>query len=285
MTSVEGAKDLTSVDARPLDAELDGYAWIPRMLDKARATLAGTNGSYMFGCPVDHTCMARLGVDPELVLEFAGRYAEDRDVLEALQRHGIPSAREAWFDAPAVEDELQELGLYVRVRRREHLPATGGGAVFEGADHGASVSVALVTLEPGTGEPVHSHPTEEALVAVAGQATVFLGRHQARIVRAGELARVPADVAHRIENRSDAPFECVLAYGSATIETVAAPPNDNSARRFTTPVDPGSSTPRGTCQPRVAVEDRWSVRPPDPRRSRTYAPDPVVPRPSSDHTM
>jgi hypothetical protein len=29
------------------------------MLDKARATLAGTAGSYLFGCPVDHICIAR----------------------------------------------------------------------------------------------------------------------------------------------------------------------------------------------------------------------------------
>jgi quercetin dioxygenase-like cupin family protein len=220
--TVAGAKDLSSVEPHPLDAELDGYAWIPRMLDKARATLAGTNGSYMFGCPVDHTCMARLGVSPALVLELAGRHVEDRDVLEALQRHGIPSAREAWFDAPAVEDELQDLDLYVRVRSREQLPAIDGAAFFAGADHGASVSVALVTLPCGRGQPVHSHPTEEALVAVGGEAIVFLGRHQARIVRAGELARVPAGAEHRIENQGAAPFECVLAYGSATIETVAA---------------------------------------------------------------
>ena len=55
---------------RGLDAELEGYAWIPRMLDKARATLAGTAGPYLFGCPVDHTCMARLGIAPELVLDL-----------------------------------------------------------------------------------------------------------------------------------------------------------------------------------------------------------------------
>src|SRR5579863_6095244 len=136
------------------------------MLDKARATLAGTNGSYMFGCPVDHTCMARLGVSPELVLELAGRHAEDREVLEALRRHGIPSAREAWFDGPAVEDELQDLDLYVRVRRREQLPTIDGAGVFAGADHGATASVSVVTLQPGTGQPVHSHPTEEILVAI-----------------------------------------------------------------------------------------------------------------------
>lgn len=222
MTSVAGAKDLTLVEPAPLDCQLDGYAWIPRMLDKARATLAGTQGSYMFGCPVDHTCMARLNVSPELILELAGRYPEDRDVLEALRRHGIPSGPDAWFDGPAVEDELQDLDLYVRVRRREQLPAVDSGAVFEGSDQGASVSVALLTLQPGEGQPAHSHPTEEVLVATEGRATVFLGRHQARIVRAGELARVPAGAEHRIENRTSAAFECVLVYGSATIETVPA---------------------------------------------------------------
>lgn len=220
MVTVAGAKNLEMVEPRPLDCELEGYAWIPRMLDKARATLAGTNGSYMFGCPVDHTCMARLGVSPELILELAGRYAQDDEVLDALRRHGIPSAQEAWFDAPAVEEELQHLDLYVRVRRREQLPVSNGSAVFAGADQGAPVSVAFLTLPPGGEQAVHSHPTVEVLVAVSGRATVFLGRHQARGVRAGELARLPAGAPHRIENCSPEPFECVLVHGSSTIDTI-----------------------------------------------------------------
>ena len=218
MTAIAGAKDLRVVEPHPLDCELDGYAWIPRMLDKARATLAGTNGSYLFGCPVDHTCMARLGVTPELVLELAGHYAEDREALEALRRHGIPSARDAWFDAPAVEDELQNLGLYVRVRNREQLPVADGTSLFVGADHGASTTVALLTLAAGNGQPLHSHPSEEVLVAISGSATVFLGRHQARIMRAGEIGRVPAGAAHRIENPGAASFEGVLVYGTGTLE-------------------------------------------------------------------
>lgn len=230
MAAVAGAKNLRLVEPEPLDCELDGYAWIPRMLDKARATLADTNGSYMFGCPVDHTCMARLGVGPELILELAGRYARDRDVLDALRRHGIPSADEAWFDGPAVEAELQDLDLYVRVRSPERLPTVDGAAVFSGADNGASASVAMLTLSPASGQPIHSHPTEEVLVAISGQATIFLGRHQARTVRAGEIARLPAGAEHRIENAGSAPFECVLVYGTPTIETGSAPVTPRSAR-------------------------------------------------------
>src|SRR5215212_9954797 len=115
------APDLTVDEPRPFGLELEGYAHLPRMLDKARATLAGTAGGYQFGCPVDHTCMARLGVAPDVVLDLAGRHADDAAVLAALRDHGIPPARDAWFDAGAVEDELQD-GAYLRVRGRAELP-------------------------------------------------------------------------------------------------------------------------------------------------------------------
>jgi hypothetical protein len=98
------------------------------MLDKARATLAGTAGRYLFGCPLDHTCMARLGIASELVLDLAARHANDRAVLDARRAHGSPSAAEAWFDGQAVEDELQETGNYLRVRGRDALPRPSAAA-------------------------------------------------------------------------------------------------------------------------------------------------------------
>ena len=149
MTGLAVAKDLTTEAPRGFEAELDGYAWLPRMLDKARANLAGTAGSYLFGCPVDHTCMARLGIAPELVLDLAARHPDDHAVLDALRAHGIPLAAEAWFDGQAVEDELQETGNYLRVRAREALPEAEGGRVFAGAEHGAALSVVLVDAAPG----------------------------------------------------------------------------------------------------------------------------------------
>src|SRR3954470_24691808 len=94
---VRAARDLTAEEPRAFGLELEGYAHLPRMLDKARATLAGSAGSYQFGCPVDHTWLARLGIAPELVLDLAWRHASDTEVLQALRDHGIPSAREAWF--------------------------------------------------------------------------------------------------------------------------------------------------------------------------------------------
>jgi mannose-6-phosphate isomerase-like protein (cupin superfamily) len=206
---VQAAKDLTREEPRPFGLELEGYAHLPRMLDKARATLAGTAGRYEFGCPVDHTCMARLGVTPELVLDLAARHADDHRVLDALLDHGIPSAREAWFDACAVEDELQEEGVYLRVRRREQLPEHADGRLFAGADHGAEVDVVLVEAAPGQGDRGARTDAAQVWVIQEGQATLFLGAQQARLVRPGEVVRIPAGIAWRFENAGAGPLRAV----------------------------------------------------------------------------
>src|SRR3954471_17051791 len=87
--------------------ELDGYAYLPRMFDKARAKLAGDSDAPAFGCPLDHSCMARLRVYPEDVLELVTTHGDDdRAILDGLQQHGIPSAEETWFDARSTEHEL-----------------------------------------------------------------------------------------------------------------------------------------------------------------------------------
>ena len=222
MSGLASAKDLTAQAPRGLDAELEGYAWLPRMLDKARATLAGTAGSYPFGCPVDHTCMARLGIAPELVLDLAARHSDDRAVLDALRAHGIPPAAEAWFDGQAVEDALQQTGNYLRVRPREALPEADGGRVFAGAEHGAAVSVVLIDAAPGEQQAPHVHPVEEVAVVHDGAATFFLGAQQARIVRAGQVVRVPAGVPHRWVATGDSRLRAVTVHGAAQIVTSPA---------------------------------------------------------------
>jgi quercetin dioxygenase-like cupin family protein len=191
------AKDLTVEEPAPFDSVLEGYAYIPRMLDKARATIAGTNGNYLFGCPVDHTCMARLNISPELVRELAGAHDDDHEVLAALRILGIPSAEEAWFDAVAVEDELQGPGFYLKVR--------------EGRIEGTRLTMQLIEAAPGDVEGQHEHPSEELVAVVEGAATYYLGEMQARIVRAGQIVRIPPTIPHRYENRTGAAFRAVSA--------------------------------------------------------------------------
>ena len=92
---------------RPLEATLEGYAWLPRLIDKARAAKAGTLGDMVHPCPVDRRCMTLLGIDVTTLHRIVDREPTDAGVLAALRRHGIPPARDAWFDAPAFEAELQ----------------------------------------------------------------------------------------------------------------------------------------------------------------------------------
>ncbi|MEA2383409.1 MAG: Mannose-6-phosphate isomerase [Solirubrobacteraceae bacterium] len=157
--------------------------------------------------------MARLGVGPELVLDLAARHADDADVLEGLRDHGIPPAGEAWFDARAVEDELQDAGTYLRVRRHMDLPEHPDGRMFAGADRGADVDVLLAELLPGRRGGGGPETAAQVWVVQEGEGTFFLGERQARIVRAGEVVRISAGLPWRVENR-----------GARTLRAVAVGP-------------------------------------------------------------
>ena len=173
--------------------ELEGYAYLPRMFDKARARLSGDTDAPSFGCPLDHSCMARLRVYPENVLELvSGNGDDDRAILGGLREHGIPPATEAWFDACATEDELLT-GVYLEVRPRELLHE----------------------LRPQPGQRVVS--VEE------GEALFFLGAHQMRIVRSGEVVRLPPELPHRIESIGEAPLRLDWLTGDPDTQPIVPP--------------------------------------------------------------
>jgi mannose-6-phosphate isomerase-like protein (cupin superfamily) len=118
-------------------------------------------------------------VYPDDVLELVRVHGDDdRAILAGLQRHGIPSSDETWFDARATEDELLR-GVYLKVRPRE--------SVHE--------------LKPRAGH--------EVLVVEEGEAKVTLGERQMRIVRSGEVVRIPPELPHSIESVGDAPLRVV----------------------------------------------------------------------------
>ena len=57
--------DLTQFPPRSPRVRLGGYAILPRMLDKGRATLAGKNGEYHYACPLDQRFLEFAGIDAE----------------------------------------------------------------------------------------------------------------------------------------------------------------------------------------------------------------------------
>jgi len=59
------APDLTQRPPRSPRQRLGGYAILPRMLDKGRATIAGKQGEYHFNCPLDQRFLEFAGIDAE----------------------------------------------------------------------------------------------------------------------------------------------------------------------------------------------------------------------------
>jgi hypothetical protein len=77
--------DLTKFPPRSPRVRLGGYAILPRMLDKGRATLAGKQGEYHYACPLDQQFLGFAGIDPEaLKLELP---KSDTEVLAWIQQH------------------------------------------------------------------------------------------------------------------------------------------------------------------------------------------------------
>jgi hypothetical protein len=79
--------DLTKQPPRSPRVRLGGYAILPRMLDKGRATIAGKNGEYHYNCPMDQRLLAFLGIDAEALKEALAAGHGDGEIFEWIQKH------------------------------------------------------------------------------------------------------------------------------------------------------------------------------------------------------
>ncbi len=97
--------DLTQRPPRSPRVRLGGYAILPRMLDKGRATLAGTNGDYHYACPLDQRFLSFVGIDPEKLKEQIAMGKGDGELLEWIAANSTTKRGEweiaqwsAWID-------------------------------------------------------------------------------------------------------------------------------------------------------------------------------------------
>ena len=79
------APDLTKQPPRSPRVRLGGYAGLPRMLDKGRATVAGKNGEYHYACPMDQRLLDFLGIDPEALKKQLAAGKGDLEILEWIE--------------------------------------------------------------------------------------------------------------------------------------------------------------------------------------------------------
>jgi hypothetical protein len=88
--------DLRKHVPRSMRATLAGYVHLARMIDKCRAVLAGTEGEYIYPCPMD-----------ERLMEFAGFTSEQ--FTAAVKANPTDDGVVAWFRQTAKSHPVADL--------------------------------------------------------------------------------------------------------------------------------------------------------------------------------
>lgn len=83
--------DLTQHPPRSPRVRLGGFAVLARVLDKGRATLAGKQGDYIYGNPLDRHFLAFVGIDKDALLEQIKTGAGDWNMLEWVNANASPT--------------------------------------------------------------------------------------------------------------------------------------------------------------------------------------------------
>lgn len=94
--------DLRTAFPRSMKTKLEGHVHLARMIDKCRAVLSGTQGEYIYPCPMD----VRL-------LEFAG--ITDEQFTDAVQADPTDDRVVQWFRKTAKSHTPAELEQWNRM--------------------------------------------------------------------------------------------------------------------------------------------------------------------------
>ncbi|OYT19510.1 MAG: DUF5069 domain-containing protein [Nitrospira sp. UW-LDO-01] len=91
--------DLRKEFPRSMKFKLGGYAHLARMIDKCRAVLAGTEGEYIYPCPMDERLLEFIRLTSDQFTAAVKANATDEGVLAWFQQHAQahqPKELEDW---------------------------------------------------------------------------------------------------------------------------------------------------------------------------------------------
>ena len=90
--------DLTQHPPRSVRVRIGGYAHLARLLDKARATLAGKGAEYHYNCPLDQLFFGFTGINQEVMLAEIKSGKSDIQILEWVnaQARKLPYDINTW---------------------------------------------------------------------------------------------------------------------------------------------------------------------------------------------
>lgn len=100
----------------------------------------------------------------------------------------------------------------VRARRDSGTPPPFGDAqwLLYGEDTGGAFSLAIATVDPGGGPPMHVHQREdETYVVLSGTVEVTVD-DRVETLGAGDCVFLPPGIAHRITNPGPAPAQMLM---------------------------------------------------------------------------
>lgn len=112
--------DLQKNFPRSMRVKLVGYVHLARMIDKCRAVLAGTEGEYIYPCPMDERLMDYAGITAEQFTATVRAIPTDEGVTawfqQAAKPHS-PAELEAWnqtllLRGPSSPESLERFKKY-----------------------------------------------------------------------------------------------------------------------------------------------------------------------------
>ncbi|HZV35841.1 MAG TPA: DUF5069 domain-containing protein [Verrucomicrobiae bacterium] len=121
--ALNNAPDLTKRPPRSARVRLGGYAILPRMLDKGRATIAGKNGEYHYNCPMDQRFTDFAGIDAEALKKELEAGKGDGEILEWIEKNAKHKRSEAeirtWSDyaAQRAPTDLESRGYFNELQK------------------------------------------------------------------------------------------------------------------------------------------------------------------------
>ncbi len=124
--TLSNAPDLRNGYPRSPNELVGDYILLGRILDKCRATLAGTNGEYNYNCPLDQRFFGFTGVDAEAFKQQVAEGKTDDEMLAWVQQNSKPLTQEqilAWaYDARWAPPQTDEYKAYFEQMRRQVVP-------------------------------------------------------------------------------------------------------------------------------------------------------------------
>jgi quercetin dioxygenase-like cupin family protein len=111
---------------------------------------------------------------------------------------------------PIIEHSTVRMPAVIDYHTERTLVSTEQGAT--------SLTVKEVELHPGWEGRLHTHPTDLAIIVMAGAVQVVLGE-EVHTVRSGTTMLVPPGVPHRLINQLWIPVRLFVIYPTTDLET------------------------------------------------------------------